>query len=312
MNNKTKMLLTSSAAGLLAALLAATAVASDGLLSPGLDVIAEDAGVVLNGQYEHDIYFSEQDFAEALGVDRVKRITIRSLPTGGKLKLGEKEVKTGDRVSRSKLSSLRFVPDGAPCEATFTFSVGKSGPGYTCTVFALENINGAPVITQPDAIDAGVFPGAGYIGTLSSVDPDGDTVKFEIISGPKHGTLSFTDASRGYFMYTPDEGYTGKDSFTARCTDKFGGRSNVVKQTLRVTKPTAAAFDDMDGHWANSAVLLCTGAGVFDEGGSFHPDEYVSRAEYLSVIMKAAGYDGFRVNTTGFADDAEIPESNCC
>ena len=69
-------------------------------------------------------------------------------------------------------------------------------------------------------------------------------------------------------MYTPDEGYTGKDSFTARCTDKFGGRSNVVKQTLRVTKPTAAAFDDMDGHWANSAVLLCTGAGVFDEGGS--------------------------------------------
>lgn len=161
MNNKTKMLLTSSAAGLLAALLAATAAASDGLLSPGLDVIAEDAGVVLSGQYEHDIYFSEQDFAEALGVDRVKRITIRSLPTGGKLKLGEKEVKTGDRVSRSKLSSLRFVPDGAPCEATFTFSVGKSGPGYTCTVFALENINGAPVITQPDAIDAGVFPGAG-------------------------------------------------------------------------------------------------------------------------------------------------------
>lgn len=309
MNNKTKMLLTSSAAGLLAALLAATAAAADGLLSPGLDVIAEDAGVVLSGQYEHDIYFSEQDFAEALGVDRVKRITIRSLPTGGKLKLGEKEVKTGDRVSRSKLSSLRFVPDGAPCEATFTFSVGKSGPGYTCTVFALENINGAPVITQPDAIDAGVFPGAGYIGTLSSVDPDGDTVKFEIISGPKHGTLSFTDASRGYFMYTPDEGYTGKDSFTARCTDKFGGRSNVVKQTLRVTKPTAAAFDDMDGHWANSAVLLCTGAGVFDEGGSFHPDEYVSRAEYLSVIMKAAGYDGFSVNTTGFADDAEIPES---
>lgn len=55
MNNKTKMLLTSSAAGLLAALLAATAAASDGLLSPGLDVIAEDAGVVLSGQYEHDI-----------------------------------------------------------------------------------------------------------------------------------------------------------------------------------------------------------------------------------------------------------------
>ena len=309
MNNKTKMLLTSSAAGLLAALLTATAAASDRLLSPGLDVIAEDAGVVLSGQYEHDIYFSERDFAEALGVDRVKRITIRSLPTGGKLKLGEKEVETGDRVSRSKLSSLRFVPDGAPCEATFTFSVGKSGPGYTCTVFALENANGAPVITQPDAIDAGVFPGAGYIGTLSSVDPEGDTVRFEIISGPKHGTVSFTDASRGYFMYTPDDGYTGKDSFTARCTDKFGGRSNVVKQTLRVTKPTAAAFDDMDGHWANSAVLLCTGAGVFDEGGSFCPDEYVSRAEYLSIIMKAAGYDGFSVNTTGFADDAEIPES---
>ncbi len=52
--------------------------------------------------------------------------------------------------------------------------------------------------------------------TLSGSDPDGDSLTFSIVSGPSHGQLSGSGASR---TYTPDANYHGPDSFTFKVND---------------------------------------------------------------------------------------------
>lgn len=311
MERKTKTI--KLAAVLLAAALTAgipaSAKAGSGILSPGLAVVAEKYGMVKSGLASEDIFFTGEDFADALGVGKVSSVRIRSLPpeSAGILKVGSERVEAGDKISRGKLSKLRFVPGGAG-ECGFTFSVGSDGVVYECTVYALSEPNESPVITQPEAVATGVFSGVTYSGTLRADDPENDPVTFEIISAPKHGSVSLTDASRGYYVYTAEEGYTGADSFVAQAADKYGNKSNAVKQTLHVASfDSAYSFTDMKGHWAESAVMVCAEAGAVSAGEAFNPSEPVSRVEFLSMIMTAAGYDGFSAAATGFADDAEIP-----
>ena len=127
-----------------------------------------------------------------------------------------------------------------------------------------------------------------------------------------NGTVRFTDSSRGYYEYTSDDGFSGKDSFTVRVTDKYGNRSVSEKITLRVDEPAAGeVYADMKGHYANAAVISCIRAGIINsasEGEYFYPDEYISRAEFLSLAMDAVGYSGLSATKTGFADDADIPQ----
>ena len=48
-------------------------------------------------------------------------------------------------------------------------------------------------------------------------DPDNDALTAVLVSGPAHGTLAFN--ADGSFIYTPDENYSGPDSFTYRASD---------------------------------------------------------------------------------------------
>ncbi len=289
-------------------------------LSPALDIISKEYTVATNGIVGTDIYFSAEELSLALGVESVGKITIVSLPepTMGRLSLGSRYVEVGQTISERNLDALKFVPFGSDeFAATFKFCRGGdiSGTTYTCTVYTTKNVNISPVINTADSItastEADVYAGIVHLGTIFADDPEGDPVKFEILSHPQNGTLKLTDAARGYYEYTANEGYTGKDSFTVCATDKYGNRSQPAKITLRADIPNdTEIFSDMGGHWANSAVISCVRAGVIDtpsSNGAFLPDENLSRAEFLNFAMSAAGYRGFSVNTTGFADDADIP-----
>jgi len=52
--------------------------------------------------------------------------------------------------------------------------------------------------------------------TFDCSDTDGDSLSYNIVSDPSHGTLSGSGSSR---TYTPASGYSGADSFTYRCYD---------------------------------------------------------------------------------------------
>ncbi len=291
-------------------------------LSPGMDVIAEDFTMAANGVVGTEIYLDSENFKESLGIESIGAITIASLPeaTLGRLMIGKRYVEVGQTIKERDLNDLKFVPFGGDeIAAAFDFCVGKNTNGAirTCIVYTTKTVNAAPTISLPDTVPASAgelsaYSGVTYLGTVFAKDPEGDPVTFEIVSKPVGGTAIFTDKGNGYFEYTAAPGFTGKDSFKVRVTDKYGNRSEIQKVTLRVQKPeTDEIYSDMSGHYANSAVISCVKAGIIDspaKGDLFYPDEYVSRAEFLSLAMNASGYSGFTISHTGFADDADIPE----
>ncbi|MBQ8248804.1 MAG: S-layer homology domain-containing protein [Clostridia bacterium] len=287
-------------------------------LSPALDIIAEEYKIAKSGLVGTDICFDKSDFTESLGISSVGKITVTSLPdvTLGRLKLGTRWVEVGQTISEKNLDSLKFVPFGSnEIAATFGFCRGSDiyGTEYECTVYTLKTVNTAPTIESASSVSttADAYSGVAYYGTLKATDAEGDALTFEILSNASNGTVRLTDRNRGYYEYTSDKSFTGKDSFTVRVTDKYGNRSAEEKITLRVDKAESGeVFADMDGHWANSAVISCVRSGIINtaqDGDRFYPDERISRAQFLYLAMSAAGYSGFTTTNTGFADDADIP-----
>jgi hypothetical protein len=66
---------------------------------------------------------------------------------------------------------------------------------------------------------------------LPATDDDGDTLTYEIVAEPTHGTVL---VSGNLATYTPDAGYTGPDSFTFKALDGTG-ESNVATVSVTVT-----------------------------------------------------------------------------
>lgn len=71
--------------------------------------------------------------------------------------------------------------------------------------------------------------------TLKGSDADANPLIYQIVTRPKHGTLSGTPPN---LIYTPDRGFTGLDRLTFRIRD---GRaiSKTASITIRVRKPSA-------------------------------------------------------------------------
>lgn len=290
-----------------------------GTLSPALDIIADEFTMAKNGLVGAGIYFEKEDFTNALGVDKVGKITITSLPesTAGRLQLGSRAVEVGQTISERNLDLLKFVQYGSgEVTATFKFTRGSDpyGVAYECALYTLASVNTAPTIeTSVDASssNATAYSGITHLGAILANDRENDTLTFEIIKGASNGTVKLTDKSRGYFEYTSNEGFTGKDSFTVRVVDKYGNYSKEAKISVRVENANdSEIFADMNGHWANDAVISCVRAGVIapaNENDKFYPDAYISRAEFLALAMNAAGYPKLSIGDTGFVDDSDIP-----
>ncbi|AGU51777.1 putative outer membrane adhesin-like protein [Variovorax paradoxus B4] len=64
-------------------------------------------------------------------------------------------------------------------------------------------------------------------GQVQATDPDRDTLNFTVAKGPEHGTVT-VDPSTGQFLYTPNPGYEGPDSFEVTVSDGRGGTTTVT------------------------------------------------------------------------------------
>jgi hypothetical protein len=69
----------------------------------------------------------------------------------------------------------------------------------------------------------------GVLGNDS--DPDGDTLSIRLVTGVTNGSLTLNQ--NGSFLYKPNAGFTGSDSFEYRATDGVG-ESNVAKVKIVV------------------------------------------------------------------------------
>jgi hypothetical protein len=136
---------------------------------------------------------------------------------------------------------LEYTPDldfnGAD-SFTYTANDGTDDSAQATVTVTVDPVNDAPV-----ADDQEVSTGFGVALdiTLTGSDVDGDDLTFAVVDQPLHGTLTGTAPD---LTYTPEDGYSGTDSFTFQANDGTEN-SNVATVDITVTpQGTPDAVDD--------------------------------------------------------------------
>ncbi len=292
-------------------------------LSYAMNNLSDDAKMIKSGLLGKEIRFSATDFKQALSIRNFKSVTILSLPNeeDGTLKYANVKVSEGQKISRSNLYLLKFVPANENVtESSFTFSCDEyvGGASIVCELKLLEKINYEPTLTKvsSDSQNVSTQKNVSLFGRLSAVDPEGDELSFFIIKTTKNGTVTFTDAKYGDFKYTPKVNFTGKDSFTYVVRDEYGNYSKTATVNIDVSKrKTEIVYRDLDDNSAYNAALVLAEENIMlgeisGDGMYFYPDEKVSRGDFVVMVMKAAGIKvGSVMQNTSFDDNDKIPES---
>lgn len=308
---------TAISALLIAGLAAASSSAADVKLSdpvsPGLSVIAYENPMVLSGEDGRSVSFGAENFSARLGYVP-SSITVLSLPSAecGVLRHDNSPVEIGQSVSVLTFSSLSFERSGTD-DAEFTFT-----PDGVTVLRCVMRCRDAGNLAPGSALSANAKVWTGedtpVMGHLAGADPDGDGVKFEIVSYPSRGLASITDAATGEFVYSPYAGTHGKDSFTYRIADAFGAYSPEYTVDVAVESGNFTVCSDMDERYSAYAASKMVAAGVMqvkNEANAelFEPDAQVSRIDFLQMAMDIAGAsDVPAADYTSFSDDAELSD----
>ncbi len=290
-------------------------------VSHGLSVLSAGTDVAFTAMVGNDIVFSADGFARGLNLSSVRYITVMSVPsvTEGELLLGSSKVVAGQTLTSDQLLNMTFHPATEErMRASFTFTANGGGTEMICSLYLLDEVNYTPTVSMASSLslDVQTYKGVAAHGTLAAYDPDGDELIFEIVSYPKNGTLTLTDAGRGAYVYKPFSSYVGPDSFTYVARDRYGNYSASATVSLTVDySGTSVTYVDMLDSEAYGAALLVTEKGIMSgtQVGNqyyFYPSQEVSRVEFLVMAMNAAGIREVpECTATSFSDDAQIPES---
>ncbi len=286
-------------------------------LSPAIDVIAKENEMIKTGIIQNGgIAFDTNDFDNTIGTN-VKSITICSLPDEieGKLMLGNLYVVENQVIMREDFSLLKFVSasfDEQSC--SFTFEANRCGYETECSLKTIKSVNFSPVATNGATIDTWTQENISDYGTLSAFDPDGDTLKFEVVNYPKKGLLTIMDVSTGDYKYTPYLNAKGTDAFSYRVRDSYGNYSEIATVKMKVDKlRVSLVFDDIEGDKYLNAALVMKNFDIMecekntDGSFSFKPDEKITCEEFVYLLMITMGAKNVpTLDKTRFADNDEI------
>ena len=276
-------------------------VSAAGLLSGGIGVMAEEAGMIKGAVAGDTVRFSATDFKQAMGLRRFDSITLTSLPDGesGTLYFGKEAVSVGATVPRASLDNLTFVPkDEGVKEAAFRFTCESyaGGAEIACTIRFAESLNQAPTVSDLAATRAvSTYQGMMAEGCLLASDPEGDALEFIVLSYPDNGVLTLTDKTSGDFRYTPVSGFVGNDEFRFVVRDIYGNYSTPATVSVTVSeRESTLDYCDLPINSACLPALVLAEENIMlgtlvGDGMYFSPDESVSRGEFLVMAMKAAG-----------------------
>jgi hypothetical protein len=172
-------------------------------------------------------------------------VTIEALandndPDGDPLTLTGMTMPGHGNLSLNPDQSFVYAPDaGFTGKDSFTYTVrDPQGATATATVtVAVERANSPPV-----AAGDGATTPSGQAVTLNLLandnDPDGDPLRLVALTMPLHGRLTANPDQS--VTYTPDAGFTGKDSFTYRVSD--GTAASEATAEVTVTPPSVATY----------------------------------------------------------------------
>ena len=282
-------------------------------VSYGLRVLAAEEEMVFAGLCGNEISFTAEDIRRAMNLSELNYVTIRDLPDPGEgtLFVGSVGAAEGQVISAGSLSLLSFAAadETKPTEATMEISVNGSDYAVVCRLFLLEKLNYTPTVALTPALSLQIetYKDLPTAGTVSAYDPEGDEMTYEITRYASHGRISLTDRHTGAYLYTPDPGYTGQDSFDYVVRDRYGNYSTSATVSVQVSpRPTSVTYADMEGVGNAAAILTVSEWGLMNgtRVGSesyFKPAAAVSRLEFLVTAMEAAGI------TADTVADAPLP-----
>ncbi len=273
-----------------------------------------------NGLIGSVISFEPSDFAvKDGGKDALSGVTVDTLPDpgAGTLTIGGQPLEAGAAVDSTALSGLRFQVSQNPTvnSAAFTFtpsfSSGQKGRTATVTLYLLTQANDPPVARN---MELSTYKNVAVTGYFDAVDGEGDVLTYQLTSNPARGAVTLAEDGSSRFVYTPYENKTGGDSFTYVAVDPAGNVSPEAKITIQIEKPdTRVTYADLDGNSAHKSAIRLAEEGIYvgqyvDGRYFFDPDAPVSRAQFLTMAMAAAGVEPLEgVTLTGFSDDSAIP-----
>lgn len=119
------------------------------------------------------------------------------------------------------MATFNGIANAVVITGTATGEKVSAGAGHTV---AVEVTHPARVIMQSPDDKLTVVHGKSTGGQLPAHDADAENYSFSIATGPRHGTVVFTDDSGSYVYHADD--YVGDDSFTVRFAGGFGGSAD--------------------------------------------------------------------------------------
>lgn len=298
-------------------LVSCTGEACEPRVSAGLDILAEQTQMSKAGLVGEGVSFEASDFERALNVSVLSSITLTKLPSraDGVLYLGSGEVSEGQIISRANIGYLTFVcGNGQVRDSSFSFSTNGAYE-MTCKLYLLDDINYSPTLSAvpEETLAVSTYENIAVYGTLFSQDPEGDAVRYEIVTRPQKGRLILEDASLGAYRYVPEASYSGKDSFRYVAVDRYGNYSEARTVSINVERANGIfVFRDLADSQYHVPAIALTARGVMSSteiGGEyyFYPTQTVTRSEFLTMAMKTLGIEPEEKGLkTVFADDEEI------
>lgn len=141
--------------------------------------------------------------------------------------------------------------------------VDATGNGHTGAISGGASIvtGGAPGSSVANGLETAA--GEAVSGVILATDAEGDTIAYGVDTGAANGTV-LVDPTSGSYTYTPNGGFTGRDSFVVQVTDGNGG---VTTQVVNV---------DVGGS-GNAAPTLTNSGGV--ASASFNGTNYIDVPE---------------------------------
>ena len=291
-------------------------------VSYGLRVLAAKEEMVFTGLCGNELSFTAEDICRAMNLSELNYITIRDLPEPGEgtLFVGSVGAAEGQVISAGSLPLLSFAPakEDSPSRSTMEISVNGSDYAVTCHLCFLDRVNYTPTVSLAPAVSLNVetYTGIPTAGTVSAYDPEGDEITYEIVRYATHGRVTLTDIHTGAYIYTPDAGYVGQDSFDYVVYDRYGNYSTSATVSISVSAPPASVtYADIGGRGDAAAILSVSSMGLMNgtQVGSqsyFKPEDSISRVEFLVTALQAAGITAEAVSALPapeFADAGDIP-----
>ena len=118
---------------------------------------------------------------------------------------------------------------------TFEYQIADGNGGFdtAIVVITVQSINDNPV-AQSDSIEIISGQDSNVAGNvlLNDIDVDGDALMAILVDSPANGTLTFN--ADGNFVYTPNPGFFGVDTFTYLASD--GVETSATSVTISVSQ----------------------------------------------------------------------------